>query len=532
MVLINIVQAFLAFLVGYIYTIVAIKASPFDVFIHNGKQGIRLLKLVFLISICSSLASPIGYKSLTHLDYLAYLLAKSCKLIPVMFVHFIIYRTQFPFYKYVVAGSVTLGVTIFTFAHTKEKNKLNDGNTLLGLVYLIGSMLLDGLTNSTQDQIFKISLKKEKKFTSANLMCTLNLFVFLLTAGYTFMFQFDEIKSSWSFANKYPELFYDIIVFAGCGAIGQVFIFIILEKFDSIVLITATVTRKMLMMCFIVPKYIATSLEVFIQYLIQIFLYCLCIYTYYKVIYVGPGSPLDYPQLRGSNSVLATENPYKQTSVLDKQPPEFMTIHTLKVGGTQGFRYCNKCDCWKPDRTHHCSSSGKCILKMDHYCPWFFVSQAYQDQYISINLIVLCALSATFALSVTVFACFSLYLASRNLTTIEFQEQRWNYRGINRNNYEFDCNGKQKKLANIFDLGLGENLKSTLGTSWKTWLFPIDINKKVADKGFNNGINFRVNEEVYQKWCNNTALQNQLNAQLRDYSNRLRRERDPIIMEV
>jgi len=34
------------------------------------------------------------------------------------------------------------------------------------------------------------------------------------------------------------------------------------------------------------------------------------------------------------------------------------------------IRYCEKCQIVKPDRTHHCSVCGYCILKMDHHCPW------------------------------------------------------------------------------------------------------------------------------------------------------------------
>ena len=33
-------------------------------------------------------------------------------------------------------------------------------------------------------------------------------------------------------------------------------------------------------------------------------------------------------------------------------------------------RYCEKCHCWKPPRAHHCSTCGRCIVKMDHHCPW------------------------------------------------------------------------------------------------------------------------------------------------------------------
>jgi len=33
-------------------------------------------------------------------------------------------------------------------------------------------------------------------------------------------------------------------------------------------------------------------------------------------------------------------------------------------------RYCNHCNCWKPDRSHHCSEVGRCVWRMDHFCPW------------------------------------------------------------------------------------------------------------------------------------------------------------------
>ncbi|KNZ73199.1 Palmitoyltransferase ZDHHC15 [Termitomyces sp. J132] len=33
-------------------------------------------------------------------------------------------------------------------------------------------------------------------------------------------------------------------------------------------------------------------------------------------------------------------------------------------------RWCRKCWAPKPERTHHCSACGRCVLKMDHHCPW------------------------------------------------------------------------------------------------------------------------------------------------------------------
>ncbi|KAF1838198.1 palmitoyltransferase PFA5 [Decorospora gaudefroyi] len=32
--------------------------------------------------------------------------------------------------------------------------------------------------------------------------------------------------------------------------------------------------------------------------------------------------------------------------------------------------WCDKCQNWKPDRAHHCKELGRCVRKMDHFCPW------------------------------------------------------------------------------------------------------------------------------------------------------------------
>lgn len=249
--IVNSIQALFASLVGIAYSLIAYGLNPFLVF-KTPKGGINTfyVRNFVIIAITSSLSSPLGYESLKHVDYVAYLLAKSCKLLPVMLVHFILYRTRFPFYKYVVAGLVTGGVVLFTLGKSsgKTRSSNNDGNVVLGMAQLLGSMLLDGFTNSTQDQMFRTK-SDSRKLTGASLMCILNAFVCLLTVSYILLFKFEqEAVYTVAFVKTYPRIVIDLVSFALLGAIGQVFVFIILEKFGSLVLVTSTVTRKMISM--------------------------------------------------------------------------------------------------------------------------------------------------------------------------------------------------------------------------------------------------------------------------------------------
>lgn len=258
-VFLNTIQSTFAALVGFVYLLATAPSGQKAPAVFP--SGSILLPLV-LVAITSSLASPFGYASLSHIDYITFILAKSCKLLPVMFLHLTVFRKSYPLYKYLVVALVTLGVAVFTLYHPTSAKKASSGrtgNSSWGLILLGINLLFDGLTNSTQDHIFS----SYRSYTGPQMMVAQNVLATCLTISYLLLAPLlpaslsfgsamtkdrNELAAALNFIAKHPLAFPDILSFAACGAIGQIFIYYTLSKFSSLLLVTVTVTRKMLTM--------------------------------------------------------------------------------------------------------------------------------------------------------------------------------------------------------------------------------------------------------------------------------------------
>ncbi|CAI7619683.1 unnamed protein product [Penicillium viridicatum] len=264
----NTVQSSFAAITGFIYLLFS---TPKGQKIPSIFPTRRIIFPLVLVAISSSLASPFGYASLQHIDYLTFILAKSCKLLPVMVLHLTIFRKRYPLYKYGVVLMVTLGVATFSLHHPGTSKKVaakdQSGSSGWGIFLLSINLLLDGLTNTTQDHVFS-SPKLYTRFTGPQMMVAQNVLSTILTSAYLLIMPHlsrsgvlhnllpfpippsteTELFSALSFLSRHPEALKHVLGFAACGAVGQLFIFHTLSRFSSLLLVTVTVTRKMLTM--------------------------------------------------------------------------------------------------------------------------------------------------------------------------------------------------------------------------------------------------------------------------------------------
>ena len=173
-------------------------------------------------------------------------------------------------------------------------------------------------------------------------------------------------------------------------------------------------------------------------------LYILLNWSYTTAVFTSPGSTTN----DDGYGLLPTHG----------APPA--TSFTVKSNGQ--IRFCKKCQARKPDRAHHCSACRRCVLKMDHHCPWlatciglrnhkpfllflayttifslyaFLVSGCWMwveiinesvselDSLLPVNYIMLCVISGIIFLVVGAFTAWHIMLASKGQTTIECLEK-------------------------------------------------------------------------------------------------------------
>eukprot|EP00927_Polykrikos_kofoidii_P001893 TRINITY_DN10737_c1_g1_i1.p1 TRINITY_DN10737_c1_g1~~TRINITY_DN10737_c1_g1_i1.p1 ORF type:complete len:349 (-),score=39.53 TRINITY_DN10737_c1_g1_i1:74-1120(-) len=187
--------------------------------------------------------------------------------------------------------------------------------------------------------------------------------------------------------------------------------------------------------------------------------------------------------------------------------------HEVKNSGAA--RFCKWCNCFKPDRCHHCRVCRSCILRMDHHCPWIANCVGFRNHkhflllgfygwcsviFISVTMyeslhrslveettfirrfLVVFGMTLSVILS-TILTCFftlHVWLVMKATTTIELCEKTYKRKGTHV--------GQQS----IYDRGTYRNICDVLGSNPLVWFIPC-----VAPDG--DGLFFKIRNELSQE---------------------------------
>lgn len=176
------------------------------------------------------------YEALKFVNFPTQVLAKSCKIIPVMLMGKIISRNKYEFYEYLTAILISIGMVFFLTGSTDE-SKASSVTTLTGIFLLAMYMIFDSFTSNWQGDLFKTY-----GMTAVQMMCGVNLFSTFFTAA-SLSVQ-GGFLASLQFATEHPKFVFDCIILSISSAVGQLFIFYTIAVFGPVVFTIIMTVRQ------------------------------------------------------------------------------------------------------------------------------------------------------------------------------------------------------------------------------------------------------------------------------------------------
>lgn len=237
---------FLAFIIAVVYLLI--------------KQQTRHRTPLFKYSYASFsniMSAWLQYEALKFISFPTQVLAKSCKIIPVMIMGRIISRNKYEFYEYVTAVTISIGM-IFFLSGSYDHSKSTPMTTITGLFLLALYMIFDSFTSNWQSDLFKTY-----GITSIQMMCGVNLFSTLFTAASLFVQ--GGFAESLTFSSEHPTFLLDCAVLSISSACGQLFIFYTISQFGAVVFTIIMTVRQALaiLLSCLIYKHNISSMGIF-----------------------------------------------------------------------------------------------------------------------------------------------------------------------------------------------------------------------------------------------------------------------------
>ena len=123
------------------------------------------------------MAMYMSNEALQYVTYPTQALAKSCKMIPVLFGRVLFLRKQYSFMKYACVILMTVGIAMFQMSGKKKLATEGFGGEGFGMLLLGVSLALDGITGPLQELLKARKLSNNQQIIVNNVWATLLMVV-------------------------------------------------------------------------------------------------------------------------------------------------------------------------------------------------------------------------------------------------------------------------------------------------------------------------------------------------------------------
>ncbi|KAL3874713.1 hypothetical protein ACJMK2_037688 [Sinanodonta woodiana] len=247
----------------FINRILAFIVAMFVLFVQKQPRHIAPLYKYSYSSFSNIMSSWCQYEALKFVSFPTQVLAKACKVIPVMLMGKLVSKKSYGYDEYITALMISVGVSLFLLT-SGEENHRSTITTISGLILLIGYMAFDSFTSNWQDEIFN-----QYRMSSIQMMAGVNMFSCLLTS--VSLIEQGGFVDSLAFMARNPAFIIHSVMISLSSACGQLFIFYTIEKFGAVtftIIMTLRQALAILLSCVIYghPVTIIGFLGVFIVF--------------------------------------------------------------------------------------------------------------------------------------------------------------------------------------------------------------------------------------------------------------------------
>eukprot|EP00904_Undaria_pinnatifida_P007900 jgi/Undpi1/423/HiC_scaffold_1.g00419.m1 len=206
-------------------------------------------------AVSNMLSSWCQYEALKYVTFPTQVLSKSFKIVPIMVMGKILGNKEYPFYDYVVAGVIALGITLFlnssegvNFGKDMFGQLEGQGGVACGMMLLALYLVFDSFTSQWQSRMFT----KHRDLSPIQMMFVMTAFSTIFS--FVTLVHQDELMPFFGFVSDHPEIHLHFVAFGVCSTIGQLLIFHTIRSFGAVVfaiIMTTRIALSILVSCLI-----------------------------------------------------------------------------------------------------------------------------------------------------------------------------------------------------------------------------------------------------------------------------------------
>jgi solute carrier family 35 (UDP-galactose transporter), member B1 len=227
---------------------------------HESQQARLHHRQLILTSFCYVTAMVCSNEAIQYVSYPVAVLAKSCKLIPTMILGQIVEGRRYSNEEWMAAVLISFGIVAFHFsrmfeslsfvASDKDVNAKDTfwSNSQFGMALLLFSLLMDGLLSSTQN-LLKRRSNGFRPPTAVETMLYVNLYALVFVIPLSIaqgQWEAGLLTLSDSARRGHHVVFWNLLMINLVVGVGQIFIFLTIQLYSSMIVTTITTTRKFL----------------------------------------------------------------------------------------------------------------------------------------------------------------------------------------------------------------------------------------------------------------------------------------------